>query len=43
MAHSTDFVIENGVLVKYTGTDAAVTIPDPEVHAIVKVADKLSA
>lgn len=28
MAHSTDFVIENGVLVKYTGTDAAVTTPD---------------
>lgn len=28
MALSTDFVIENGVLVKYTGTDAAVTIPD---------------
>ena len=28
MSNTADFVIENGVLVKYTGTDAAVTIPD---------------
>ncbi|MBQ5823305.1 MAG: leucine-rich repeat domain-containing protein [Clostridia bacterium] len=28
MNNSADFVIENGVLIKYTGTDADVTIPD---------------